>query len=185
MSWKPVTPTGPVSGEPVALAVAKTHCRVLHNDDDAVLTAFAAAARDYVEGYTGLMLAERTLVLRAGSWADLDRLPVAPVSAIESITYTDAEGALQTLDEAAYALGGEFFAPAVEQADHQPWPFAQFGRPITVTCKAGGNAPEAVRQAMLLLIGHWYENREAVTAGALVDAPHAVDALLANYRKFI
>ncbi len=38
--------------------------------------------------------------------------------------------------------------------------------PITVEYAAGyttGNAcPQSIRQAMLLLIGHWYQNREAV-----------------------
>jgi Phage gp6-like head-tail connector protein len=41
--------------------------------------------------------------------------------------------------------------------------------------------PQAMRQAMLLLIGHWYSRREAVAAGAAVELPLAVDALLASY----
>jgi uncharacterized phage protein (predicted DNA packaging) len=34
------------------------------------------------------------------------------------------------------------------------------------------------KQAMLLLIGHWYEHRESVTAGASSVVPMGVDALL-------
>ena len=44
--------------------------------------------------------------------------------------------------------------------------------------------PAPVRQAALLLIGHWYENREAVTVGFRgKDLPMGVDRLLAPYRE--
>jgi uncharacterized phiE125 gp8 family phage protein len=45
-----------------------------------------------------------------------------------------------------------------------------------------GEVPAALRQAMLLLIGHWYENRESVTFDNVAMLPQAVDALLAPHR---
>lgn len=40
-----------------------------------------------------------------------------------------------------------------------------------------------LEQAQLLLIGHWYENREAVVVGSSVaDLPFAVEALAGPYR---
>ncbi|MBK0032745.1 phage gp6-like head-tail connector protein [Erwinia sp. S43] len=42
-----------------------------------------------------------------------------------------------------------------------------------------------IRVAMLLLIGHWYENREGVTVGVTATTvPLAVDALLQPYRIY-
>lgn len=41
---------------------------------------------------------------------------------------------------------------------------------------------DAVRLIVRLLVGHWYENREASTAGSLKDTPLAVNALLAPIR---
>lgn len=39
--------------------------------------------------------------------------------------------------------------------------------------------------AMLLLIGHWFENREAVVIGTIVaELPMAVEALIAPYRHY-
>ncbi|MBB3142198.1 head-tail connector protein [Halomonas organivorans] len=39
--------------------------------------------------------------------------------------------------------------------------------------------------AMLLLIGHWYENREAVALGTIAtELPMAVQALISPYRHF-
>lgn len=40
-----------------------------------------------------------------------------------------------------------------------------------------------LEQAQLLLIGHWYENREAVVVGSSVaELPFAVEALAGPYR---
>lgn len=42
-----------------------------------------------------------------------------------------------------------------------------------------------IRAAMLLLIGHWYSNREAVGVGVSVtEVPFAVEALLQPYRIY-
>lgn len=39
--------------------------------------------------------------------------------------------------------------------------------------------------AMLLLVGHWYENREAVALGTIAtDLPMAVEALISPYRYY-
>jgi len=41
-----------------------------------------------------------------------------------------------------------------------------------------------ITAAMLLLIGHWYANREAVSVGGPVETPLAVDSLLQPYRIY-
>lgn len=38
------------------------------------------------------------------------------------------------------------------------------------------------KQAALLVLGHWYRNRMAVSAGALSEPPHAVSALISRHR---
>ncbi|AOM42623.1 head-tail connector protein [Xenorhabdus hominickii] len=44
---------------------------------------------------------------------------------------------------------------------------------------------EAVIQALLLLIGHWYENRTAVVVGqSVATLPFAVKALLQPYKRY-
>ena len=49
---------------------------------------------------------------------------------------------------------------------------------------AAADVPAAVKQAMLLLIGHLYENREAVTDKSTVVLPMAVESLLWKNRVF-
>lgn len=42
-----------------------------------------------------------------------------------------------------------------------------------------GEMPDTLRSAMLLMVGHWYENREAVVVGTIATPlPMAVDSLL-------
>lgn len=59
---------------------------------------------------------------------------------------------------------------------------------VSVTYVAGyGNAdavPAPIKAAILLIVGHLYENREASTVGVSAELlPMAVDALLAPYRR--
>lgn len=44
-------------------------------------------------------------------------------------------------------------------------------------------APFTYDMVCLLLIGHWFANREAVVAGSLTKVPYGVDALIQNLRN--
>lgn len=46
------------------------------------------------------------------------------------------------------------------------------------------NAPENIKTAMLVLIAHWYRNREAVGAEGLAQLPLAYAALLSTERQY-
>ena len=58
--------------------------------------------------------------------------------------------------------------------------------PISVTYNAGyATLPLALRQAMLMLIAHWYNNREAVQIGSRINevsAQHAFENLIKQYK---
>ena len=59
---------------------------------------------------------------------------------------------------------------------------------ITVTFDAGygsqaGSAPKPLHQAILMLVAHWFQNRETVNVGNIVtELDYAVKALLQRYR---
>jgi uncharacterized phiE125 gp8 family phage protein len=173
--------------EPVTLTEAKLHCRVDSSAEDALLTALIVAARQHVEETTGRALITQTREIRLDAWPRVLYLPRPPVSSITSVTYTDDTGATATLSASAYALrtgtepGCVLFdgtlVPSVTLAD-------MAGVNVRYECGYGGasSVPKPVFQALLLLIGHWYANREAVAAGNLGPLPMAVDALLAPYR---
>lgn len=48
---------------------------------------------------------------------------------------------------------------------------------------AGGKLPATLQQAILLIAGHWYNQREAVSSVAMVEVPYTLAALIKPYRK--
>jgi uncharacterized phage protein (predicted DNA packaging) len=44
--------------------------------------------------------------------------------------------------------------------------------------------PPEIRQAILILVSHWYDNRALVSKDRQQEIPFAVSALIANYRDF-
>ncbi|WP_025839154.1 head-tail connector protein [Porphyromonas cangingivalis] len=47
----------------------------------------------------------------------------------------------------------------------------------------GGKVPLEIRQAILLLAGHWYNQREAVSTTEMREVPYTLQALIKPYRK--
>jgi hypothetical protein len=59
---------------------------------------------------------------------------------------------------------------------------ASAGQTYTVSYYAGTTFPAAIGQAMLLLISHWYQNRDSASAMTLKEIPFGVTALLDMYK---
>jgi len=173
---------------PVTLAMAKRQVRAeYHTDDDAFLQGALDTATAWVQNHTGRSLAENEWTLTLNEFPAVIELPMPPVTGITSVTYLDAEGATQTLDTGKYRLfGKDGFAPFLRPSWAACWPFTARGEPdaVTIVFEAGAETiPPAVGQAILLLVGHLYNNREASSEAALKDIPFGVDALLKDYRQ--
>jgi uncharacterized phiE125 gp8 family phage protein len=177
---------------PVSLLEAKAHCRVDYDDDDTLIAALIDAATAHVDGWTGVL--GRALVTQ--SWRQdfhcfgcRMRLPLRPAGSITEIAYYDRDNIQQTLSADVYQLLTDASGPFVSPQPGQVWP-GSYGRAdaVSVTFVAGyGDAdavPAAIKAAILLIIGHLYENREATVVGVSAQTlPMAVDALLAPYRR--
>jgi uncharacterized phiE125 gp8 family phage protein len=163
--------------EPVSLTDAKEHLRVDFTEDDSYILALISAARGYVEGFQKRSLAAQTLELTLDYFPSTIPLKRGPIQAVTSVKYTKADGSSVTIDPSEYLL--------TSTGDIYPvrcWPNAALVRVegVQVQYTAGYTTiPPATKQAMLLLIGHWYENREAVVIGkAPAKMPMAVESLL-------
>lgn len=190
--------TGPTL-DPVSLAETKAHCRVSISDDDGLLAGYLVAARQHVETYLRRVLITQTWDVSFDyGWPSMTwkreriELPFSPVQSVTSVTYIDSAGATQTLPPDQYKVArtdtGEW---VIVPAYGASWPTVRREmEAVTVrfVCGYGSNPsdiPEPIRQAILLLVGHWYENREAVNVGNIVsELPFAVDALLFPFRVF-
>jgi uncharacterized phiE125 gp8 family phage protein len=187
MTWLPPVVTVAPATEPVTLAEAKTHCRVDGSDSDSELGAMIAAARGFVEDYCGVKLVSQTVVLRCSSFCDLVDLPIAPISAVTGVTYLDSSGVEQTLSTDVYEAVLTDLEPHIRLKINQSWPSIRCASDaIRVTASAGyASLPAPIHHTVLLLIGHWFDNRSTVNVGNIVnDLPFATEALLSNYRRF-
>ncbi|WP_433963658.1 head-tail connector protein [Tunturiibacter gelidiferens] len=115
-------------------------------------------------------------------------LPRPATVSVTSITYVDSTGAPQTLDPAQYVVDTTSIPARIVPAKGTYWPTVLTYQPgsVKITFVAGSygdgvdtnTCPQTVVIAMLLLIGHWYENRSSSSELNLKNIPMGVNALL-------
>lgn len=162
----------------VDLALAKAHCRVQHSEEDALIQQYMAASALLVEKMSGNLLTRREVTQQFDAFGT--RLPLfwGPDPDTVEVAYTDTDDAPQTIADALVVR--DWLYPTADG-----WPSIATDTVIEVTYTAGwGTTPADLMSAQLLLIGHWYVNREAVNVGNITsELPIAVDALVQPYRK--
>jgi uncharacterized phiE125 gp8 family phage protein len=193
----------------VSLAEAKAHLVVEIPDDDALITSLVAAATRAVESRlkmalvsrsyawtldyfpnrivlaNGLVVANNWLNSRLYPWAQAQVLfpPKPPLISVESITYYDQSGTVQTLDPSQYyAVPGT--PGRIAPSPGLQWPATQdrIGG-ITIAFTAGfgtlpASVPDQIPAAIKLLVGNLYRNRESLVDGVVTEIPKTVDYLL-------
>lgn len=179
-------------GDLITLDEAKAHLRVDFDDDDDYIQSLIDAAVAHVDGpagWLGRALLTQTLELRCDEFGTCDiPLPFPPISEVVSIKYDDDDGAEQTVDDTVYRLVGQPSAPRIALAYNEAWPTVRWqSEAVRIQYLAGygeaADVPKPIKQAVLLLIGHWYANREAVNVGTTVtELPMAVKSLLFPYQ---
>lgn len=181
--------------EPVTLAEAKVHLKEDLSDNDALISALIASARQTAEHELGRALVTQTWerVLDAfpqdGSTTGTDAIELGrpPVISVVSVKYLDTAGIEQTLASNLYALDADRMPGWLLSAQGTTWPSTLDtvnAVRVRFTCgfgAAGSDVPAAIRQWMLVQIGHWYANREASNLRELFPVPY-VSGLLDPYR---
>jgi hypothetical protein len=119
------------------------------------------------------------------------RLSRHPVQAVTSVQYrTTPGGSLVTLDPSLYDVTADLWGCVLTPAVGTMWPIAlMHPQAVVVTYTAGYGAsgtsvPAAITAAIKLLVGTWYEQREAVALSRFTpsEVPYTVAALLEPYR---
>lgn len=195
------------SSEPLTLSDTKSYLRVDHSSDDSLITSLIIASRQLVEEHTGRALITQTLHLfldgfnetedplwegvRTGpylnfykNYIDLPRAPVASVTSIH--TFDDDD------NSTLYATANYYVNSAREPArivlrTGSTWPTAlRVANAIKVVYEAGyggaGSVPNPIKQAMLQLVAHMYEQRgDMADVNGETKMPILVKKLLAPY----
>jgi uncharacterized phiE125 gp8 family phage protein len=171
--------------EPLTLDEAKEHLREDGMGQDALISALIVAARQWVEtrAWRALITQEWDMYYRRPTGACALVVPMPPTQSVDAVTYIDAAGDSKVMDPADYVVD-----TASQPARIYPvtaWPaMSDVSGAVVVAVTAGfGDDPEDVpqhyRQAMLLVLGHWYANRESVVVGTIAaHVPEAAQALL-------
>ena len=126
-------------------------------------------------------------------------VPRPPFQSVVSFTFVDPNGVTQNLpvfdgnfptDQTyAYVLDSDAEPARIAPAYQLPWPvtLAQQGV-VNLTWKAGYTSvaliPQTIMQAMLMLISHFYENREPYSEKPLSPVALAGEALLWDERVY-
>lgn len=177
------------TAEPLSLPEAKIHCRVTQSEDDEYLADLIVAAREYVEMNIpgGRQLVSATwdyIADRLPCGRERLELPKPPLVSVTSVTCYDAANVSTVMPSSDYVVLAATSLPgAIQPASGAVWP-ATYCRDDAVSIRfvAGYGTASAVpmraKQAMRLLVAHWYDQREPATAGALSNVPHGVDQLL-------
>ncbi|SMC38531.1 head-tail connector protein [Papillibacter cinnamivorans] len=156
--------------------------------EDSLISDLVTAAREYCEAFTGRALAPQTLE------AYLDRfpcrnhieLPMPPLQSVTSVKYKDSSGTETTMTaDTEYIVDVDSTVGRIVLPYGVTWPSftAWTVNPIRVRYTAGYSAtnpmPKTIKQAMLLLICHWYDHKSAVgdVGGRMELAVHALLSL--------
>ena len=172
--------------EPITIAEAKVHLRVDHTDEDSLITILIQAARETVEQRTGrsLITQSRTIKLDRFPYLNCIYIPYSPLISITSIKYYDTTDTEQTLSNTLYWVDSNSGIPRVIIKD--TWP-GIYDRPNAVEIiysagygASGSNVPKPLKQAMYLILGHLYENREQV-GDIRHELPFGAEVLMSPY----
>jgi uncharacterized phiE125 gp8 family phage protein len=184
--------TAAPSGWPLSLDEAKRQLRVLHSAEDTLIQSLIERATEFMQGHKGRNgVLARALLTQSYEYRidafPLDLfaricLPLPPLQTVESVKYIANDGVETTVDPATYVVDIGHQIGRVQLAYGHYWPVARLepgAVRIRYTCGYGAasDVPATVKQAMLMLITQWFENRDG---GG--DIPGATDALISNTR---
>lgn len=183
--------------EPITTQDARDHLEAqaygdteIDATDDAIIDGFVAAAREHCEDFLGLSLSTRTLEIALDSFPTTAddgsltiELPGGPVRDVLSISWGTESDEEMNNDE--FTLD-RYRKPNLV-APVTAWPSFTAGTAkikirylagYGVDSDGGEELPAVIRSAMLLMIGHLYENRSESTEKALSTLPVGVQSLL-------
>lgn len=161
---------------PISLSLVKQHLEYEDDDRDELIQQYIRASQSWVENFTGKPMVVQTVVEEFSQFKNPMLLSKAPIISITSIEYVDQDEQPQEVT-GFRKLGSRVYEPV------GGWPTNFDFTPIVVTYKAGfSDVPADLISAQLLLVAHWFENREAATESPATEVALAVDSLCSPYR---
>lgn len=175
--------------ESVSLDDAKAHLRIDGSSEDALIASLILTSRLHIEAALGLALVQQSWRLILDGWprGGVVRVPLSPLTSVAEVRVKNADGLFEVVPSADYVVVVAGRPQRLLAKSIWPTPgVAAAGVEIDFTAGYGSAAedvPAPIRQALLLLMAHWYEHRDPIEIGApQTSVPHAVNRLLSPYR---
>ena len=170
----------------VEIGDVQEHLRIADSDHNDTLVGLVLAATDYIERETGQALRPTTLLATFDCFPAADiSLPRPPLASVQSVKYIDAAGVLQTVPTATYTVDTASKPGRLALNPGQTWPTSYGPNSVSIAYTAGyaneAALPATLKQLCLLMIGHWFENREGAIDRRIDTVPLAVESLVAMH----
>ena len=192
--------------EATALALMRNHVRAIDNSDDDLLKVYLDAALDYMQSLTDRLLGSHTVVALVDYDELKHRIELTGVNDIteagitvkyrkEDGTFsgdiTAADGA-DYISDLKYLIVDDIYPPYIYFENLQDKVSAtdsEFVKGYVKLEMTAGTAlaslPRQYKQAALLLVGHYYNQREAENIGGIVmEVKEGVHRLMQSVRQF-
>lgn len=175
--------------EPVGLDEAKAWLKLDGTDEDGIVSALVTAGRLSIEAATGRLLISQTWRLTLDVWPPTSSLDVrlAPVQSIVAIRSYDAASVVTNYNTSDFLLDRASVPARIVPAT-QSLPFTnRLAGGIEIDLLLGygpaaSDVPRLLRQAILVLVALWFENRGDAPTSAGSALPSAVEALIAPFK---
>lgn len=178
--------------EPVTLVEAKLHQRIDHTSEDALLVGLITTAREMAEAFTHRAIVQSIYQLAQPCWwSGYLELPLPPLVSVDAVEYRAPGDTVYTpLDSAIWTPYPDFVPALVGLDPDASLPEVNANDPLAVriTFQAGytsDNIPRAIATAIMVMVGHLYEQRSAATAGGEAPStkiPFGFEAMLSTWR---
>ncbi len=195
--------------DPITVDEVKSAGRIDHENEDGLLAMYITAAVGVCEQYLGRSLMNQTWTLYMDQWptgdepwwdgavvasetilnsqADEIDLPYGPLQSVTSISVFDTADTETAVSSDVYGVSTGKVS-RVYLKDGQVWPSATRTRDgVKVVYVAGygsdfNDVPMAIRQGLLQLCVHWYENREASIDMSVNKVPNMIRKLWSPHK---
>lgn len=188
----PLLLTSPPTQEPISLTDAKSFLRVETSADDVLISALVTTSRLQIEAALDLALIHQTWSLLLDVWPQTPHItmPFAPVAHLVAVNTYDRDGDATPIPLASFELDNASSSPRLLRRNGfaTTTPMRALNA-IEISFVAGYGAtadsvPEPIRQALRLLVAHWYEHRDPGEVDVpAANVPASVSSLLAPYRR--
>ena len=165
------------------------HLKVDITTDDTLITNLIVAATQVSEEYTNRFFIDTVIDQTCSDFAQLQTLFKSKVSAVAHVKYYDSDNSLQTLSATIYDTQLQYEPSQIQLADDKSFPEitkrndAVVARYTVGYGSAASDVPEIIKQAILLTIGNFYQNRNSVVIGRIAtELPMNVKWLLDTYK---